>query len=312
MTDRLPPGLAPDHPLFGLGYAEPVREREFTRLEGGQRGERAAVAEEVPIAFIYNGRPHVVMMGTPADLEDFAVGFSLTEEIVAAASEISRLEVVKHAQGIELQLTIPDDAARRLETRGRPRGGETGCGLCGVETVAEALRPPRRLPAGRPPVARHALWRAEAMLPELQEWNRETGALHAAAWVSDAGAPEVVREDVGRHNALDKVIGALARSGRRGGRGVPAGDEPGELRDGPEGHRRGGAAPGRRFPPDRVGGAVGRGERADAGGAAAGADRERLRAPGGSYRPGLDPVICFIRSFRSSSACRRCSLRQSL
>jgi FdhD protein len=219
VTDPLPPALAPDHPLFGLGYAEPVRERGFTRLEGGQQEDRAAVAEEVPIAFIYNGRPHVVMMGTPADLEDFAVGFSLTEEIVGAESEISRLDVVRHAQGIELQLAIPEQAARRLESRGRQLVGQTGCGLCGVATVAEALRPPRRLPSGRPPVPRHALWRAEEALPELQEWNQVTGALHAAAWVTDMGAPEIVREDVGRHNALDKVIGALGRSGRRADEG---------------------------------------------------------------------------------------------
>ncbi|HKV70862.1 MAG TPA: formate dehydrogenase accessory sulfurtransferase FdhD [Gemmatimonadales bacterium] len=219
MTDRMPPALSPEHPLFGLGYAEPVREREFTRLEGGQQDDRASVAEEVPVAFIYNGRPHVVMMATPADLEDFAAGFSLTEEIVASVSEISRLEVVRHAQGIELQLAIPEAAANRLEARGRQLVGQTGCGLCGVETVAEALRPPRRLPDGRPPVPRHALWRAEAALPELQQWNQETGALHAAAWVSDAGAPEIVREDVGRHNALDKVIGALARTGRSPGDG---------------------------------------------------------------------------------------------
>ena len=211
--DPLPPALTPEHPLFGLGYAEPVRERSFTRVEDGARAAAAPVAEEVPIAFIYNGRPHVVMMGTPADLEDFAVGFSLTEEIVATASDITRLDVVRHAQGIELQLAIPDQAARRLESRGRQLVGQTGCGLCGVETVAEALRPLRRVPAGRPAVTRHALWRAEATLPELQRWNRETGALHAAAWVTEAGAPEIVREDVGRHNALDKVIGALARAG---------------------------------------------------------------------------------------------------
>jgi FdhD protein len=219
VTDRVPPALSPEHPLFGLGYTEPVREREFTRLEGGQQEDRAAVAEEVPVAFIYNGRPHVVMMATPADLEDFAVGFSLTEEIVGSASEISRLEVVRHAQGIELQLAIPEAAAGRLTARGRQLVCQTGCGLCGVETVAEALRPPRRLPAGRPPVPRHALWRAEEALPELQKWNQETGALHAAAWVNDAGAPEIVREDVGRHNALDKVIGALARAGRSSGDG---------------------------------------------------------------------------------------------
>jgi len=219
LSDSLPPTLSPDHPLFGLGYAEPVRVRGFTRLEGEASPGAAPVAEEVPVAFIYNGRPHVVMMGTPADLEDFAVGFSLTEEIVARAEEITRIAVVRHAQGIELQLAIPDAAGRRLEGRGRQLVGQTGCGLCGVETVAEALRPPRRLPEGRPPVVRAALWRAEAALPGLQRWNAETGALHAAAWADDAGAPGIVREDVGRHNALDKVIGALARSGRNASSG---------------------------------------------------------------------------------------------
>jgi len=219
LNGDLPPALTPDHPLFGLGYAEPVRARAFTRLDGGAAEGAAPVAEEVPIAFVYNGRPHVVMMGTPADLEDFAAGFSLTEEIVGGLEEITRLEVVRHAQGIELQLTIPERAAERLERRGRQLVGQTGCGLCGVETVAEALRPPRRLPAGRAPVSRAALWRAEAALPGLQRWNAETGALHAAAWADDAGTPAIVREDVGRHNALDKVIGALARGGRTAGTG---------------------------------------------------------------------------------------------
>jgi len=214
LSDTLPPALSPDHPLFGLGYAEPVRARAFSRLDGGESPGAAAVAEEVPIALVYNGRPHVVMMGTPADLEDFAVGFSLTEEIVGRAEEISRIEAVRHAQGIDLQLTIPGAAGDRLERRGRQLVGQTGCGLCGVETIAEALRPSRRLPAGRAPVSRAALWRAEAALPGLQHWNAETGALHAAAWADDAGTPEIVREDVGRHNALDKVIGALARGGR--------------------------------------------------------------------------------------------------
>ena len=213
--DGLPPALEPGHPLFGLGYAEPVQARPLLRLEGeaSQAGE-AVVAEEVPIAFVYNGRPHLVMMGTPADLEDFAVGFSLTEEIVRDPGEITRLDVVRHAQGIELYLDIPDAAADRVANRGRQLVGRTGCGLCGVESIQEAVRESRSVvPLGEIPL--EALWRAEAALPALQRWNQETGSLHAAAWATQAGVLEVVREDVGRHNALDKVIGAIVRSGRK-------------------------------------------------------------------------------------------------
>jgi formate dehydrogenase accessory protein FdhD len=152
------------------------------------------------------------MMATPADLEDFAVGFSLTEEIVDRADRISHLDVLRHAQGIEVQLTVPDDAARRLADRSRQLVGRTGCGLCGVETIQEAVREPRRVERDLV-IDATAIWRAEAALGALQPWNRETGALHAAAWVSTDGVPRVVREDVGRHNALDKVIGALARNG---------------------------------------------------------------------------------------------------
>lgn len=217
--DGLPPALSPGHPLFGLGYAEPVQARPLLRLQGdaSQAGE-AVVAEEVPIAFIYNGRPHLVMMGTPADLEDFAVGLSLTEEIINDPGEITRLDVVRHAQGIELHLDIPGDAAERVADRGRRLVGRTGCGLCGVESIQEAVRETRSVtPLAVIPV--EALWRAEAALPALQRWNQETGSLHAAAWVTMDGTLEIVREDVGRHNALDKVIGALRRSGRKAGDG---------------------------------------------------------------------------------------------
>jgi hypothetical protein len=151
--DGLPPALDPGHPLFGLGYAEPVGARPLLRLQGdaSQAGE-AVVAEEVPIAFIYNGRPHLVMMGTPADLEDFAVGFSLTEEIVRDPGEITRLDVVRHAQGIELHLDIPDAAAERVTNRGRNLVGRTGCGLCGVESIQEAVRESRSVaPLGEIP-----------------------------------------------------------------------------------------------------------------------------------------------------------------
>ena len=210
----LPPELRPEHPLLGLGYRRPVETRELVRLDGAaRRSGAAAVAEEVPVALVYNGRPHVVMMATPADLEDLAAGFTLSEGIVRGAADIAGIEVERHARGVEARLRIPEEAAARLEGRGRALPGRTGCGLCGVESIEEALREPPALPPG-PVVPVEALWRAERELPSHQGWNRETGALHAAAWVSLEGVPEVVREDVGRHNALDKVIGALARAGR--------------------------------------------------------------------------------------------------
>lgn len=210
----LPGALRPGDPLFGLGYAPPVLTRSFVRVSDGEVevGE-AAIAEEVPLAFVYNARPHVVMMGTPADLEDFAVGFTLAEGIVSSANAITGLDVVRFSEGIELQLTIPVEAATALEARGRQLVGRTGCGLCGVETIREALRPVR-------PVAEswtlepEALWRAESALGARQTLNQATGNMHAAAWVTRGGEIAILREDVGRHNALDKVIGALAREGR--------------------------------------------------------------------------------------------------
>ncbi|HEY7895036.1 MAG TPA: formate dehydrogenase accessory sulfurtransferase FdhD [Gemmatimonadaceae bacterium] len=211
MSDQPPPALRPDHPLFGLGYSRPVRDRAFERLDGAvvSSGD-APVAEEVPVAFVYNQRPHVVMMATPDDFEDFAAGFSLSEEVVRLPNDVQRVEVVRHGQGVELQITVPAADGERLATRGRQLAGRTGCGLCGVETISEALREPRTV-TWREPVDPAALWRAEAELGARQEYNRATGAMHAAAWCTFDGAIRVVREDVGRHNALDKVIGALAR-----------------------------------------------------------------------------------------------------
>jgi FdhD protein len=212
--DDVPPALRQDHPLLGLGYRDPVRQRPYTRLSGTTREDgNAAVAEEVPVALVYNARPYAVMMATPADLEDFAVGFTLTEGIARSADEVARVEAIRHAQGVEIQIAIPDAAAARLEERGRAMIGRVGCGLCGVETIQDALREPRTVPMGTG-IAVEALWRAERELAPRQVWNHETGALHAAAWATDEGVPAIVREDVGRHNALDKVVGALVRGGK--------------------------------------------------------------------------------------------------
>ena len=194
----------------GLGYSSAVVEGSFTSLgnEGAQRGQLAA---EVPVALVYNGRPHVVMMCTPADLEDFAYGFSFTEGI-AAAGDIRRADVVKYGRGIELQFEISPAAADALAERGRALAGRTGCGLCGVETIAEAVRElqPVRSPARFDAAA---LRRAGKELGDRQPLNADTHAIHAAGWATADGELSIVREDVGRHNALDKVIGALLRSG---------------------------------------------------------------------------------------------------
>lgn len=211
---ELPAALRPDEPLFGLGYAPPLLQRPYVRVsDDGREDGNAPVAEEVPVAFVYNNRPHVVMMATPADFEDFAVGFTLAEGVVDSAAAIGDLQVARFSEGVELQIQVPAEAADRLAARGRQFIGRTGCGLCGVETIREALRPLRPIgDAGAVQV--EALWRAAATLGERQTWNRETASMHGAAWATWDGEIEVVREDVGRHNALDKVIGALHRAGR--------------------------------------------------------------------------------------------------
>lgn len=201
-----------------LGYSSPTIAHDFSRLSEGDSEDRSApLAAEVPVALVYNGRPHAVMMCTPADLEDFGYGFTVTEEI-ATSGEIARVEVVKYGRGIELQIEIPAAAAGRLTERGRAIVGRTGCGLCGVEVIDDALREPRLVRSALV-VSRDALWHASETLGGLQPLNNDTNAIHAAAWAAPDGNLRVVREDVGRHNALDKVLGALARQETDAARG---------------------------------------------------------------------------------------------
>ncbi|HEU4996372.1 MAG TPA: formate dehydrogenase accessory sulfurtransferase FdhD [Gemmatimonadaceae bacterium] len=204
---------------FGrLGYASPTAASSFSRLDEATTEEKSArLAVEVPVALVYNGRPHVVMMCTPADLEDFAYGFTLTEGI-AQAADVKRVDVVKYSRGIELQIEIPNAAAERLVERGRALVGRTGCGLCGVEAIADALREPPLVQSSLT-LSRDALWRASETLGSRQPMNNDTNAIHAAAWASSDGTLRVVREDVGRHNALDKVLGSLARGATSAGDG---------------------------------------------------------------------------------------------
>ncbi|MFI5229947.1 MAG: formate dehydrogenase accessory sulfurtransferase FdhD [Gemmatimonadales bacterium] len=195
------------------GNDPPLSDWVATRLTGAESAAEAVrVAEEVPIAIVYNARPYVVVMGTPCDLEDLAVGFSITEGVVRGARDVGRIEVVRAAHGIELQVEIGADDAARLEGRARAMAARTGCGLCGIETIAEAMRLPEELP-NTLDIERVALWRAAAQLPPRQALNVESNTVHAAGWANALGRLEVVREDVGRHNALDKVLGALTRTG---------------------------------------------------------------------------------------------------
>lgn len=201
-----------------VGYSQPTAERDFLRVShDAVEPDAGPVAAEVPVALVYNGRPHVVMMCTPSDLEDFGTGFTLTEGIAASAS-IRRIDVVRYSRGIELQIEIPPDAAESLAERGRAMTGRTGCGLCGVEVIEEALRDVRPVSSGAK-FERDALWRAGDSLRAHQPLNNETNAIHASAWCAPHGEPRTVREDVGRHNAVDKVIGALARAGTDPGAG---------------------------------------------------------------------------------------------
>jgi FdhD protein len=185
------------------------------RLVLGQR----LIPEETAVAFVYNGSSHAVMMATPADFEDFAVGLSLTEEIVQAAEDISDLEVVSSELGVELRMWIPDTRMQTYSMRRRHLAGPTGCGLCGIESLSEALHPARRVGAGLH-LAPETISAAMAALSPAQVLNSEARAVHAAAFWQPGKGLVAVREDVGRHNALDKLVGSLVRHQIDGGSGI--------------------------------------------------------------------------------------------
>ncbi len=179
------------------------------RRTGVSHGKRL-VAEETAVAFSYDGGTYAVMMATPQDLDDFALGFSLTEGIVADAADIRQLEVVEFDTGIELRLWLAEPRAAALIERRRHIAGPTGCGLCGIESLEEAVRVLPRV-ADDTAFTPAQIMQALDTLSPRQELNRQTRAVHAAAlWRADAGLV-ALREDVGRHNALDKLAGALSR-----------------------------------------------------------------------------------------------------
>lgn len=172
------------------------------------------VAEETAVSFSYNGFAHAVMMATPADLEDFAVGFSITEGIARNASDLSGIALRPKTDGIALDIALTRAAFQEYLKRRRQRSlrGNTSCGLCGVESLADLRQEAPPLPPGAP-ITAAAVRSALAALRGFQPLGRDTGATHAAAWATPTGEMILVREDVGRHNALDKLIGACARKG---------------------------------------------------------------------------------------------------
>jgi FdhD protein len=170
------------------------------------------VAEEVPVALLYNGEPHVVMLATPQDLEDLARGFSLSEELVDAPDEIRGIEVRTEPESAEVRIAIAWERFPELLRRRRNLTGRTGCGLCGTETLEQAVRGQAQVGTG-PQVSIAQLHAAIADLPPRQLLNAKTGSVHAAAWVVPGSGIVELREDVGRHNALDKTLGALVAAG---------------------------------------------------------------------------------------------------
>ncbi|MEA2919506.1 MAG: FdhD protein, partial [Bradyrhizobium sp.] len=190
---------------------DPVRtvRRQFWRQTGVSQGLRA-LPEETALALTYNGGSYAVMMGTPQNLSDFAVGFSLSEAIVQSPDDIQSLDIVRLDDGIELRMWLQPSRADRLSERRRHIAGPTGCGICGIDSIAEAVRPAAIVARGRS-FSPHQITAAIQSIATLQAINIETRAVHAAAFWTPGRGIVALREDVGRHNALDKLAGALAR-----------------------------------------------------------------------------------------------------
>lgn len=169
------------------------------------------VAEEVPVAMVYNGISHAVMLATPASLENFGLGFSLTEGIITNAHEMREIEVIQTCDGLELQMTIPPERFLELKQKRRSMAGRTGCGLCGAESLQHVVRHPARV-EGVAQITHQVIHAAFKGLSVQQPLQAVTGAVHAAAWANAQGQVEYAEEDVGRHNALDKLIGSLAKN----------------------------------------------------------------------------------------------------
>ena len=188
-------------------------------VRGQEPTNSRTLAEESAIALVYDGTTEAVLMATPADLEDFAVGFSLNEGLIVEPADIVELAIVPTTYGIELRMWLSGNPAKAYAHRRRRIVGPTGCGLCGIESLAEATRSARSL-AGGPPFSETDIANAVAALAGRQALNRETRAMHAAGFYRPDIGIAAIREDVGRHNALDKLGGALSLDRQDAGQGA--------------------------------------------------------------------------------------------
>jgi FdhD protein len=191
---------------------EPARtvDRQSWRAGSPSSGSRS-IPEETAVAVTYNGGTYAVMMTTPQDLEDFALGFSLSEGVINSAADIDSLDIVDLDDGVELRIWLSQPRADRLRERRRRMAGPTGCGLCGIESISEAMRPAATIGHGRQ-FSPEQIMVAMESLPSRQRLNIETRAVHAAAFWNVTSGIVALREDVGRHNALDKLSGTLTRA----------------------------------------------------------------------------------------------------
>ncbi len=196
-----------------LGWPS-YQQSRVERWQGNQHTiQQDYIAEEVPVSLVYNGEPHVVMLVTPTNLEEFALGFSITEGIIQGPSELLSVHVYNRSNGIEVRLQIPEARFHCLADKGRNLTGRTGCGLCGANTLQQAIRPTEPV-SGELKLPASELYAALDEIRQQQKLNQLTGAVHAAAWIIPGQGIQYVREDVGRHNAMDKLIGLLLRLGK--------------------------------------------------------------------------------------------------
>jgi len=203
--------------IEGASGAETLRMVRW-RAEGAAFAERAAPAE-TPVAISYDASTYAVMMATPLYLEDFAIGFSLTEGVIDSWTEVAEVEVVASELGLEARMWLAPERRTRLASRRRQMAGPTGCGLCGIDSLAQAVRTPPVV-GGDLTLTPEEVLAAMAAMAGAQALNRETHGVHAAAFWRKADGLVAIREDVGRHNALDKLAGALARGSERGATGA--------------------------------------------------------------------------------------------
>jgi FdhD protein len=178
------------------------------------------VPEETPVALSYAGTTHAVMMASPADFEDFALGFSLTEGIIDEPEEIEAIEVEDHGAGVDIQISLKDKANTRFQARRRRLAGPVGCGLCGIESIEEAMRSVDNVERAAITLSAADIVQSVKLLSKVQPLHSETGAVHAAGFYVPGKGIVQAREDVGRHNALDKLAGALSRKGIDGSTGA--------------------------------------------------------------------------------------------